>query len=191
MPTGRRAKQSDLTTAYNTAMGLSPTHALTGQNLGGMTLTPGVYFFANSAQLTGTLTPNNLGNPNALFVFQIGSTLTTASSSSVIFKNSLTDSNVVLASRQFGDSRNNDLVPREHSRAHWYYPKYRRKDRLRERPGDQRCRDARHERHRRRMRQHVDRSRTRHSGLAGDRAGSSRRRCPQKIAPLASFSEVV
>jgi Ice-binding-like/PEP-CTERM motif len=86
--------QSDLTTAYNTAMGLSPTHALTGQNLGGMTLTPGVYFFANSAQLTGTLTLNNLGNPNALFVFQIGSTLTTASSSSVIFKNSLTDSNV-------------------------------------------------------------------------------------------------
>ena len=59
-----------------------------------MVLTPGVYFFASSAQLTGTLTLNTLGNPNALFVFQIGDTLTTASASSVIFSNSLTDSNV-------------------------------------------------------------------------------------------------
>jgi Ice-binding-like/PEP-CTERM motif len=53
-----------------------------------------VYFFASLAQLTGKLTLNNLGNPNALFVFQIGSTLTTASASSAIFSNSLTDSNV-------------------------------------------------------------------------------------------------
>ena len=86
--------QRDLTTAYNQAMGLTPTSILTGTNLGGLVLTPGVYFFASSAQLTGTLTLNNLGNPNALFVFQIGSTLTTASGSSVIFTNSLTDSNV-------------------------------------------------------------------------------------------------
>jgi len=85
--------QRDLTTAYNQAMGLTPTSILTG-NLGGLVLTPGVYRFASSAQLTGTLTLNNLGNPNALFVFQIGSTLTTASNSSVIFSNSLTDSNV-------------------------------------------------------------------------------------------------
>jgi hypothetical protein len=86
--------QSDLTTAYNAAMGLAATNNLTGQDLGGLTLTPGVYSFANSAQLTGTLTLNTLGNPNAVFVFQIGSTLTTASSSSVVFSNSLTDSNV-------------------------------------------------------------------------------------------------
>jgi type VI secretion system secreted protein VgrG len=86
--------ERDLTTAYNTAMGLTRTATLTGKNLGGMTLTPGVYFFASSAQLTGTLTLNNLGNPNAQFVFQIGSTLTTASNSSVVFSNSLTDSNV-------------------------------------------------------------------------------------------------
>jgi hypothetical protein len=86
--------QRDLVTAYNQAMGLKPTATLTGKDLGGMVLTPGVYFFASSAQLTGTLTLNNLGNPNALFVFQIGSTLTTASSSSVVFSNSLTDPNV-------------------------------------------------------------------------------------------------
>jgi hypothetical protein len=86
--------QRDLITAYNEAMGLSRTATLTGKDLGGMVLTPGVYFFASSAQLTGTLTLNNLGNPNALFVFQIGSTLTTASGSSVVFSSSLNDPNV-------------------------------------------------------------------------------------------------
>jgi Ice-binding-like/PEP-CTERM motif len=86
--------QSDLTAAYITAAGLTPTATLTGKDLGGMTLTPGVYFFATSAQLTGTLTLNTLGNPNAVFVFQIGSTLTTASNSAVVFANSLTDKNV-------------------------------------------------------------------------------------------------
>src|SRR6202030_2742950 len=63
--------QRDLTTAYNQAMGLTPTANLTGKDLGGMVLTPGVYFFSSSAQLTGTLTLDNLGNPNAVFVFQI------------------------------------------------------------------------------------------------------------------------
>jgi hypothetical protein len=85
--------QIDLTTAYNQGMGLSHTGILTGQDLGGKTLTQGVYFFATSAQLTGTLTLNNNGNRNAVFVFQIGSTLTTASSSSVVFTNGL-DKNV-------------------------------------------------------------------------------------------------
>jgi hypothetical protein len=86
--------QSDLTTAFNTAKSLTPTATLTGKDLGGMTLTPGVYFFASSAQLTGTLILNTLGNPNAVFVFQIGSTLTTASNSSVIFLNGLVDKHV-------------------------------------------------------------------------------------------------
>jgi len=86
--------QSALTTAFNSAVGMPLTATLTGQDLGGMVLTPGVYFFATSAQLTGTLTLNDLGDPNAVFVFQIGSTLTTASNSSVIFSNSLTDKNV-------------------------------------------------------------------------------------------------
>jgi type VI secretion system secreted protein VgrG len=76
--------QTDLTTAYNAAAGLAPTQNLTGMDLGGLTLTPGVYFFSSSAQLTGTLTLNDEGNPNAQFVFQIGSTLTTASNSSVV-----------------------------------------------------------------------------------------------------------
>jgi hypothetical protein len=76
--------QKDLTTAYNQAAGLAPNSDLTGQDLGGLTLTPGVYFFSSSAGLTGQLTLNNLGNPDAVFVFQIGSTLTTASDSKVV-----------------------------------------------------------------------------------------------------------
>jgi Ice-binding-like/PEP-CTERM motif len=79
--------QASLTTAYNEAASLTPTQSLTGINLGGLTLTPGVYFFASSAQLTGTLTLDALGDPNAQFVFQIGSTLTTASNSSVVYIN--------------------------------------------------------------------------------------------------------
>jgi len=81
--------QSDLTTAYNTAAGMPCTTDLTGQNLGGLTLTPGVYCFTTSAALTGTLTLNFQGNPNALFLFKIGSTLTTASASSVLLTNTV------------------------------------------------------------------------------------------------------
>lgn len=76
--------QTDLAAAYNAAAALAPTQVLTGSDLGGMTLTPGTYFFATSAQLTGTLTLNNLGDPDAQFVFQIGSTLITASNAKIV-----------------------------------------------------------------------------------------------------------
>lgn len=80
--------QNDLTTAYNSAAGTPCGVDLTGQNLGSVgTLTPGVYCFTSSAALTGTLTLNFQGNPNALFLFKIGSTLTTASGSSVVLTN--------------------------------------------------------------------------------------------------------
>jgi len=79
--------QNDLTTAYNNIASTPCTVDLTGQNLGGLTLTPGVYCFSTSAQLTGALTLDALGNPNALFLFKIGSTLTTASGSSVAIIN--------------------------------------------------------------------------------------------------------
>jgi len=79
--------QSDLTAAYVAAAGTACTVDLTGQDLGGLTLTPGVYCFSSSAQLTGTLTLNFQGNPNALFVFQMGTSLTTASGASVALTN--------------------------------------------------------------------------------------------------------
>lgn len=74
--------QLALTTAYNALAGMAFTTDLTGQELGGMTLTPGIYHFDTSAQLTGPLPLilDTLGDPHALFVFQIGSTLTTAAS---------------------------------------------------------------------------------------------------------------
>jgi hypothetical protein len=75
--------QNDLTTAYNNIAATPCSVDLTGQDLGGLTLTPGVYCFSSSAQLTGALTLNALGNANALFLFKIGSTLTTATGSSV------------------------------------------------------------------------------------------------------------
>jgi len=86
--------QSDVTIAYNTLAGQPCTSDLTGQDLGGLTLTPGVYCFSSSAQLTGTLTLDAQGNAGAVFIFKIGSTLTTASNSSVRVINSGSACNV-------------------------------------------------------------------------------------------------
>jgi type VI secretion system secreted protein VgrG len=80
--------QADVTAAYNSLASMALTQDLTGQDLGGQTLTPGVYFFSSSAFLTGTLTLDAQGDPDALFVFQIGSTLISASDSSVLTINS-------------------------------------------------------------------------------------------------------
>ncbi len=75
--------QVDLTNAFNNLAGRPTTANLTGQNLGGLVLVPGVYSFNSSAQLTGALTLNGLGNPNSVFIFNITSALTTASASVV------------------------------------------------------------------------------------------------------------
>jgi type VI secretion system secreted protein VgrG len=79
--------QTDETKAYNILAGLPSSSNLTGENLGGLTLTPGVYTFSSSAQLTGALTLNFAGASNKEFVFQMGSTLTSASGSKVIIEN--------------------------------------------------------------------------------------------------------
>jgi len=79
--------QIDAAAAYNVLAGMSSTGNLTGQNLGSLTLTPGVYTFATSAQLTGPLVLNAENINNAVFDIVIGSTLTTASNSSVTLDN--------------------------------------------------------------------------------------------------------
>lgn len=86
--------QIDSLNAYNTLKGLPFTGNLTGQNLGTVgTLQPGVYHFDSTAQLTGTLTLDFLNSPDALFVFQIGTALTTAPGAVVNVTNGLASSN--------------------------------------------------------------------------------------------------
>jgi hypothetical protein len=79
--------QTDVTAAYINLAGQTPTLDLTGTDLGGLTLVPGVYHFDTSAGLTGALTLNAQNDADAVFIFQIGSTLTTASGSSVVVIN--------------------------------------------------------------------------------------------------------
>jgi Ice-binding-like len=79
--------QSDLTVAYDDAAGRPAAHDVTGQDLGGKTLTPGVYEASTAMSLTGTLTLNAQGDPAAVFIFKAGSTLITASGSRVRFIN--------------------------------------------------------------------------------------------------------
>ncbi|MDR3750394.1 MAG: ice-binding family protein [Terracidiphilus sp.] len=90
--------QGDLTLAYDYAKGLTGALDLTGQDLGSFNsstpLTPGVYKFTSTAQLTGTLALDAQNDADAVFVFQIGSTLTTASSSQVVLLNGAQARNV-------------------------------------------------------------------------------------------------
>ena len=74
--------QSDLTIAYNDAAGRALTASVAG-DLVGKTLTAGVYKSTGPLALSGTVTLNGQGNPNAVFIFQIASTLITASASHV------------------------------------------------------------------------------------------------------------
>ncbi len=75
--------QADVVIAFDSLANQAFNTDLTGQDLGGLTLTSGVYRFSTSAQLTGTLTFDAQGTPNAVFIIQIGSTLTTASNAVV------------------------------------------------------------------------------------------------------------
>jgi hypothetical protein len=78
---------ADASTAYAQLVAEALTVDLSGQNLGGMILTPGVYHFNTAAELTGTLTLDAGGDPNATFHFQIGTALTTDPGSMITFLN--------------------------------------------------------------------------------------------------------
>jgi uncharacterized protein with beta-barrel porin domain len=93
------ARQQDrLTTLYNFLAGRSTSSGgnLTGQNLGNRTLTAGIYNFDTSAFITAgqTLTLDAGGDPNAIFVFNIGSTLTAGADSEVVLINGAQGGNV-------------------------------------------------------------------------------------------------
>ena len=85
--------KNDLVTAYNTAAGEGPRTAVS--TLGaGQTLKPGVYNSASSLLLNGALTLDGEGNPDAVFVFQVGSALTTGSASVVNLTNGAQSCNI-------------------------------------------------------------------------------------------------
>jgi hypothetical protein len=87
---------ADFATAYNAFAGLvsPPANNLSGTDLGGKTLTPGVYRYNTSATSGGALTFDAQNDPNARFVIQIGTTFITSSNSSVILANGAKARNV-------------------------------------------------------------------------------------------------
>ncbi|MEV7733386.1 ice-binding family protein, partial [Streptomyces sp. NPDC088921] len=85
--------KSDLVAAYNDAAGQATDSALP-PDAGGLTLVPGVYTASSTLGLTGTLTLDAKGDPAAVWVFQVGSGLTTASASEVSLVNGASPCNV-------------------------------------------------------------------------------------------------
>ena len=85
--------ENDLITASVDAAGRTPFVTVAG-DLGGSTLVAGVYHSTSSIGLTGSVTLNGAGDANSVFIFQMGSTLTTASSSTVVLENGAQACNV-------------------------------------------------------------------------------------------------
>lgn len=91
--------QTDLLAAYNDAVGRSVTSVSLPGNMGGLTFTPGLYTNSTSVLIQGAGPANNVtldaqGDPNAIFIFQMGSTLTTGPGAQVILAGGAKASNV-------------------------------------------------------------------------------------------------
>ena len=86
----------DLTAAYNDAAGRTSTDIVTlSGNIGGLTLTPGLYKSTSSLAISsGDLTFDAKGNASAVFIIQIASTLTTTSGRKVILSGGALASNI-------------------------------------------------------------------------------------------------
>ncbi|HWD95596.1 MAG TPA: ice-binding family protein [Acidimicrobiales bacterium] len=80
------AAQTSATAAYGVAAGATPFTTVAAGTIGGTTLSPGVYTSASAMQLTGPVTLDAGGDASAVFIFQAGSTLTTASGASVVLE---------------------------------------------------------------------------------------------------------
>ena len=93
-PTAAQA-QSDLTIAYNDAAGRTLGAISVSGNLGGQTLAPGLYTSATALEISsGDLTLDALGDPNAVWIFQMGSTLVTTVGRQVILSGGAQAANI-------------------------------------------------------------------------------------------------
>jgi hypothetical protein len=90
------AAKGDLTTAYNDAAGRTSTDMVTlAGNLGGLTLTPGLYKSNGSLEISsGDLTFDAKGNANAVFILRMATTLVTTSGRKVILSGGAKASNI-------------------------------------------------------------------------------------------------
>jgi hypothetical protein len=92
--TDAAAAEGDLTTAYNSAAALA-SPAVLPLDMSGITFTPGLYNTAGTVTLnSGSVTLDAQGDPNAVFVFQIGSTFTAAGGTQVLLVNGASAKNV-------------------------------------------------------------------------------------------------
>jgi hypothetical protein len=92
--TNAAAAEGALTTAYNNAAGLLQPAALPG-DMSNITFTPGLYKTSSAVTLnSGAVTLDGQGDPNAVFVFQIGSSLIAAAGTQVILANGAQSANI-------------------------------------------------------------------------------------------------
>jgi hypothetical protein len=93
-PTSAEA-QADLTAAYDEAAGRTLCAVTVSGNIGGTTLTPGLYKSTSSLEISsGDLTLDAEGDPDGVFIFQVASTLTTTSGRQIILAGGALSSNV-------------------------------------------------------------------------------------------------
>jgi hypothetical protein len=95
-PTALTAAKGDLTTAYNDAAGRTATDiVMLAGNIGGLTLTPGLYKSSGSLEVSsGDLTFDAKGNTDAVFIIQIASSLTTTSGRQMILSGGAKAANI-------------------------------------------------------------------------------------------------
>ena len=137
------AGQTALTTAYNTLVGLPcpPANAIVA-DLGGTTKAAGVYCTASGIGVTGTLTLDGGGDPNATFVFQAGTSLITAGN--IVLINGAQAKNVYWQVGTLGHARHGVAVAGQHPRPDEHHAGGQR-DAARPRPGAERVGHAGHQ----------------------------------------------
>ena len=87
--------QTDLTTAFNDAQSRTVGSVSVSGDLTGLTLAPGLYTSTSSLAVSGDLTLTALGNPDAVFIIQTATTLTTGPGSRIILAGGAKASNII------------------------------------------------------------------------------------------------